>query len=112
MKRVFTLVAVLLSVGAMMAQEDKVLMTINGEPVMASEFMYIYQKNNQESTLDKKTVDEYVDLFVNFKLKVAEAKAQEILILLHLFSKNWQVIARKLRPSTCRTPRRWIVWYS
>lgn len=78
MKRVFTLVAVLLSVGAMMAQEDKVLMTINGEPVMASEFMYIYQKNNQESTLDKKTVDEYVDLFVNFKLKVAEAKAQGI----------------------------------
>ena len=78
MKRIFTLVAVLLSVGALMAQEDQVLMTINGEPVMASEFMYIYQKNNQESTLDKKSIDEYVDLFVNFKLKVAEAKAQGI----------------------------------
>lgn len=78
MKRIFTLAVVLLSVGAMMAQEDQVLMTINGEPVMASEFMYIYQKNNQESTLDKKSIDEYVDLFVNFKLKVAEAKAQGI----------------------------------
>ena len=78
MKRIFTLAAILLSVCAMRAQEDQVLMTINGEPVMASEFMYIYQKNNQETTLDKKSIDEYVDLFINFKLKVAEAKAQGI----------------------------------
>lgn len=61
-----------------MAQEDKVLMTINGEPIMASEFLYIYQKNNQETTLEQKTMDEYLDLFINFKLKVAEAKAQGI----------------------------------
>ena len=60
------------------AQEDRVLMTINGEPIMASEFLYIYEKNNQESSLEKKTMDEYLELFVNFKLKVTEAKAQGV----------------------------------
>lgn len=63
--------------GAMKA-EDKVLMTVDGEPVMQSEFMYIYQKNNQETTVDQKSLDEYLDLFVNFKLKVKEAEAQGI----------------------------------
>ena len=45
---------------------------------MASEFMYIYEKNNQESAVEQKTIDEYLDLFINFKLKVHEAKAQGI----------------------------------
>ena len=60
------------------AQEDKVLMTINGEDIMVSEFLYIYEKNNQETSLEKKTMDEYLDLFVNFKLKVTEAMAQGV----------------------------------
>ncbi|MBP8023269.1 MAG: peptidylprolyl isomerase [Paludibacter sp.] len=51
-------------------------MKINGKPVYKSEFEYIYNKNNSNNSLDKKTLDEYVDLFVNFKLKVEEAKAQ------------------------------------
>lgn len=57
---------------------DPVLMTLNGNPVLKSEFEYIYNKNNSNNSLDKKTLDEYVDLFVNFKLKVEEAKAQGI----------------------------------
>lgn len=60
------------------AQEDPVLMTINGEPVMLSEFMYIYEKNNQESSLEKKTMEEYLELFINFKLKVTEAISQGV----------------------------------
>lgn len=60
------------------AQEDKVLMTIDGQPVMASEFLYIYEKNNQESALEQKNMDEYLDLFINFKLKVHEAEANGI----------------------------------
>ena len=60
------------------AQEDAVLLTINGEPVMASEFLYIYEKNNQETSLEKKSMAEYLDLFINFKLKVAEAIAQGV----------------------------------
>ena len=61
-----------------MGQNDPVLMTIDGQPIMASEFMYIYEKNNQESSLEKITMDDYVDLFVNFKLKVHEAQLQGI----------------------------------
>ena len=60
------------------AQEDQVLMTIAGKPIMASEFKYIYEKNNQETSIEKKTMQEYLDLFVNFKLKVAEAEAQGV----------------------------------
>ena len=60
------------------AQADQVLMTINGEPVMATEFVYIYEKNNQETSLEKKSMEEYLDLFINFKLKVTEAMAQGV----------------------------------
>ena len=53
--------------------DDPVIMTINGEPVLRSEFEYSYNKNNSEGVIDKKTIEEYVDLFVNFKLKVCAA---------------------------------------
>ena len=55
------------------AQTDPVIMTINGEPVLKSEFEYSYNKNNSEGVIDKKSVEEYVDLFINYKLKVAAA---------------------------------------
>ena len=55
------------------AQNDPVVMTINGVPVTRSEFEYSYNKNNSEGVIDKKTVEEYVDLFINYKLKVAAA---------------------------------------
>ena len=78
MKKV--ILSIVLLAGAMMglAQEDKVLLTINGEPVMASEFLYIYEKNNQDNSLEKKSMQEYLDLFINFKLKVTEAIAQGV----------------------------------
>ena len=52
---------------------DPVIMTANGVPVTRSEFEYSYNKNNSDGVIDKKTVDEYVDLFINYKLKVAAA---------------------------------------
>ena len=59
------------------AQND-VLMTINGKAISAEEFLYIYEKNNQAGAVDPKTMDEYLDMFINFKLKVAEAESQGI----------------------------------
>ena len=53
--------------------KDPVVMTINGVPVTRSEFEYSYNKNNSDGVIDKKTVKEYVDLFINYKLKVAAA---------------------------------------
>ena len=55
------------------AQEDPIVMRINGASVTRSEFEYNYNKNNSEGVIDKKSVDEYVDLFVNYKLKVLAA---------------------------------------
>lgn len=71
----FSIALLFLGITATLAN-DPVLMKINGKPVLKSEFEYIYNKNNSNNSLDKKTLDEYVDLFVNFKLKVEEAKAQ------------------------------------
>ena len=53
--------------------DDPVIMTINGQPVLRSEFEYSYNKNNSEGVIDKKSVEEYVDLFVNYKMKVCAA---------------------------------------
>mgnify|MGYP001766993170 CR=1 FL=1 len=54
---------------------DEVLMTIAGRKIYVSEFMNIYQKNNvKNETIDKKSLTEYLDLFINFKLKVREAE--------------------------------------
>jgi peptidyl-prolyl cis-trans isomerase SurA len=48
-------------------------MKVNGVDVTRSEFEYSYNKNNTDMVLDRKSLDEYVDLFVNYKLKVAAA---------------------------------------
>lgn len=78
MKKFWTWGAAFLFALTMQAQQvsDPVLMEIDGKPVYRSEFEYIYNKNNAGKELSKKKLDEYVDLFVNFKLKVAEAEAQ------------------------------------
>ncbi|MGM9674097.1 MAG: peptidylprolyl isomerase [Bacteroidaceae bacterium] len=73
MKRMVMAMALLCGASALRAQEDPVLMRINGAPVTRSEFEYNYNKNNSDEVIDKKTVDEYVDLFVNYKLKVLAA---------------------------------------
>ena len=71
--RIKTILA-MLAIGTLaFAQNDPTIMTINGVPVSRSEFEYSYNKNNSEGVIDKKTVDEYVDLFINYKLKVAAA---------------------------------------
>ena len=63
----------------MIAQtNDPVIMKINGKDIKKSEFEYIYKKNNNEQVIDQKTLQEYVELFRNFKLKVAEAETQGI----------------------------------
>ena len=60
---------VLLSTTMAYGQTDPTIMTINGKPVSRSEFEYSYNKNNADGVIDKKSVDEYVNLFINYKLK-------------------------------------------
>lgn len=56
---------------------DPVLMTVNGKEVRLSEFEYLYRKNNSQQSTPQ-SVDEYVDMFVTYKLKVADAEAAGI----------------------------------
>lgn len=57
------------------SQNDPVIMTIDGKPITKSEFLQIYLKNNDNPQYDQKSLDEYMELFTKFKLKVAEAEA-------------------------------------
>ncbi len=77
MKKTFLFVAAALMSLTATAQNET-LMTINGKAVSAEEFLYIYEKNNQAGAVDPKTMDEYLDMFINFKLKVTEAESQGI----------------------------------
>ncbi|MCF0191865.1 MAG: peptidylprolyl isomerase [Prevotella sp.] len=71
-KTIFALLFSLSAIGSF-AQNDPTVMVINGQVVPRSEFEYSYRKNNSEGVIDKKSVKEYVDLFINYKLKVQAA---------------------------------------
>ena len=77
MKLKMLFAAMLISTAAN-AQTDPVIMSINGEPVLKSEFEYSYNKNNSEGVIDKKNVEEYTELFVNYKLIFRRKKHAEL----------------------------------
>ena len=57
-------------------QSDQVLFSVNGQDVTVSEFDYIYNKNNgEDADYSKESLEEYLDLYTKFKLKVEKAKA-------------------------------------
>lgn len=55
--------------------DSPVLLIIDDKPVTQAEFERIYTKNNQDPAFDKESLNEYMDLFINFKLKVIEAES-------------------------------------
>lgn len=68
-----------LGLGAQSKLDKKVLMTIGDHPVTVKEFSDVYYKNNiKNDVVDKKSVDEYLDLFINFRMKVLEAKEMKL----------------------------------
>jgi peptidyl-prolyl cis-trans isomerase SurA len=74
MKKLISLLCALVALQTVGAQtDDPVVMTVNGVDVTRSEFEYSFNKNNTDLVVDKKSLDEYVELFVNYKLKVAAA---------------------------------------
>ena len=60
---------------AVVAQPDPVLMRVNGKDVLRSEFEYACKTNGELAGAVQNKQKDCVDLFVNFKLKVAEAEA-------------------------------------
>ena len=62
-------------VGFAQVNDKDVLMTIDGEPILASEFIRVYSKNlDLVQDESQKDVDAYLELFVNYKLKIKEAR--------------------------------------
>lgn len=59
------------------AAKDPVIMTVNGEDVPKSEFEYLYNKNRQQQ-INPQSLDEYVEMFKLYKMKVADARAEGI----------------------------------
>lgn len=57
--------------------KDPILMKINGKNIHLSEFEYLYNKNSQQQ-VQKESLDDYLNRFVNYKLKVADAEAARI----------------------------------
>ena len=55
------------------AQSDPVVMMVKEVPVPRSEFVYSYYKNNGIGQADRKTVEEYAELYANYKLKLTAA---------------------------------------
>ena len=63
-------------ISSLSAQNDPVILSVDGKSINKSEFESVYKKNNgKEVNTDKKSINDYMELFINFKLKVKEAEA-------------------------------------
>ena len=74
MSKFFSFFFIFIIINNSFAQKDKELFRINNSPVMVSEFKQVYEKNlgiivGKES----KSIDNYLKLYINYKLKVKEA---------------------------------------
>lgn len=79
MKRIFIACLSAIALATSAQSLDPVVMTINGKPVTRGEFEYAYNKNaSVEGAVEQKSVEEYAQMFVNYKLKVAAAEAAKM----------------------------------
>lgn len=78
-KHLFTVLILLASSSLYSQDKDNVLMTIDDKEVTVGEFLNIYEKN-LEIVQDEgqKQIDNYLDLFIDYNLKVSEAYAQNL----------------------------------
>ena len=74
----FTILCISFSFLSAQISDSEVLLTISDKPVLASEFLRVYNKNlNLVQDDSQKNVDSYLKLFINYKLKLAEARSLE-----------------------------------
>ncbi len=94
MKKKFVATSGLILFAAALAAKEPVIMTVNGVDVPRSEFEYLYGKNSKQQ-LNPQSLDEYVEMFKLYKLKVADAKAEGI-DTLESFKKEMREYRREL----------------
>lgn len=76
MKRLICILYISILPAFMLAQSnsDPIIMKINGADIPRSEFEHSYNKNKAAGT----SVKDYVDLYINYRLKIQEAKKQQL----------------------------------
>lgn len=74
MKRILLILTVLFTLNQANAQET--LIDFGDEKVSAAEFKRVYLKNNNGEMVEKSSVEDYMNLYINFRLKVMEAEAR------------------------------------
>jgi peptidyl-prolyl cis-trans isomerase SurA len=62
-------------VSSFLIQAQEYVIEVNNKKITKQEFLQIYLKNNQNPKFDKASIDEYLELFKKFKLKVLEAES-------------------------------------
>jgi peptidyl-prolyl cis-trans isomerase SurA len=73
MKRISLLIVATFFIFNLNAQNETIL-TIDGENVSKLDFEYVFKKNNTNTAITTEELDEYMELFINYKLKVREAE--------------------------------------
>jgi peptidyl-prolyl cis-trans isomerase SurA len=73
-KSIAFLFALLCCFPAMAQDKNAAVLVVDGEPTSLEEFENIFRKNNRDSAITAQSLDEYMELFINFKLKVKEAR--------------------------------------
>ncbi len=65
----------LVAAGHIAGQSEDYIAKVNNKPITLTEFRYIYEKNNREKAdFSKESLEEYLNLYINFKLKVEKAR--------------------------------------
>lgn len=70
------IIACFVTITAFAQNNSQMLLTVENEKITVDDFLKVYNKNNNAANaIDPKSVEEYLELFINFKLKVKEAEA-------------------------------------
>lgn len=72
----FLFLCIHVAVAAQPSGKQTILFSVNKKNVLADEFVYLYEKNHKgrHDEFTREKVDEYLDLYIKFKLKVEEAR--------------------------------------
>ena len=78
LRKVIALIMALFFILGNVAAQDiskEIIAEIGSEKITVEDFLKVYRKNNaQTDKLELKSLQEYLDLYINFRLKVLEAE--------------------------------------